>query len=103
VLILAILGQRTLGAHLERVTRPATVESKLWMSASRISDVTGLPRETVRRKLSKLTERGWITRSAKGSYSIAVVGDSSHAKHDLEGLEARQLDRLVRLYLALSD
>lgn len=35
-------------------------------NALSISEVCGIPRETVRRKVKDLIERGWVTRDAKG-------------------------------------
>jgi len=39
-------------------------------TAFAIAHTTGVPRETVRRKLGTLEQRGWITRSADGSYRV---------------------------------
>ncbi|MFW5834685.1 MAG: hypothetical protein ACOCYE_11365 [Pseudomonadota bacterium] len=52
-LILAALGQRTLlwQAEADRAEPPAWTPT---MAAARIADVTGIPRETVRRKLVDL-------------------------------------------------
>lgn len=39
-------------------------------NALSISDVTGIPRETVRRKLAKLVELGWIEKTPEDMYVI---------------------------------
>lgn len=99
MLVLAILGQRSLQAAMApSPDGPADAA----MTASRIADVTGLPRETVRRKLVRLEARGWIARDATGGWCVALTGDSSFARRDLAALEDRHADRLVRLFLRLS-
>ncbi|MCU0792548.1 MAG: hypothetical protein MUE42_06800 [Opitutaceae bacterium] len=37
------------------------------------SQATGIPRETVRRKLAKLTRRGWVSRNERGEYFVTPV------------------------------
>lgn len=65
VLLLATLGQVHL-QHAESIVdagAPDDVphDANLgWMTASRLADVTGIPRQTVRRKLLGLRERGWV-------------------------------------------
>lgn len=100
MLVLGVLGQ----AHLSAVmARPADGQNEMdyGMSALRVADVTGLPRETARRKLAKLAERGWI-RQAEGGWRL--VGQSpvlTDARRDLGGLDGRALERLARLHCDL--
>lgn len=101
VLVLAILGQRRLEADLSRASDGAEAPNSMWMSASRLADVAGLPRETVRRKLSILVERGWIVRDAKGGHAIASDGVTAKARQDLTEIEVRQTERIARLYMRL--
>ena len=72
------------------------------MTASRVADVSGLDRETVRRKLKALAARGWIRQIADRSWEIATdpSGDTK-VRRDLDALDARGLERLARLYVAL--
>lgn len=44
-------------------------------NALSISEVTGIPRETVRRKLSKLIKLGWVVKSSRDKY---IVADNLH-------------------------
>ena len=39
-------------------------------NAYSLSNATGIPRETVRRKISKLVKRGWIKRDARGGFLV---------------------------------
>jgi len=40
-------------------------------NAYSLSNATGIPRETVRRKAAELVRRGWITRDEKGGFLVA--------------------------------
>jgi hypothetical protein len=40
-------------------------------NAYSVSEATGIPRETVRRKIDKLLERGWLVKSARGEVTIS--------------------------------
>lgn len=40
-------------------------------NAYSISEATGIPRETVRRKIDKLLERGWLVKSARGEVTMS--------------------------------
>ncbi len=97
-LILAIIGQEYLtglfaGRAAERPVRA--------ISALRIADVTGLPRETVRRKLGILAEKGWIERKRAGWALVTFDDAGSPARRDLAGLDQRGLERLARLCIAV--
>jgi DNA-binding MarR family transcriptional regulator len=70
VLILAVIGDRKFSRRdpsaelsLERLgsTRTVDVEAPA-INVSSISDYTGIPRESVRRKVAKLIEQGWVER-----------------------------------------
>lgn len=101
VLVLAVLGQRHIEAQTpvqkDRASGPSGA-----MSASRIADVTGLSRETVRRKLGALSELGWVEQGADRRWRIVVVDGASTLRRDLKDLDRRGLQRLARLYCALS-
>jgi predicted transcriptional regulator len=72
MLVLAVIGSRTLSQgridgmcyggfmKAERADEPAPI------NLQSIADYTGIPRETVRRKLHDLERAGWITRRDKG-------------------------------------
>jgi DNA-binding transcriptional ArsR family regulator len=101
VLVLAVLGQRHIEAQTsvqkDRASGPSGA-----MSASRIADVTGLSRETVRRKLGALSDLGWVEQGADRRWRIVVADGASTLRRDLKDLDRRGLQRLARLYCALS-
>jgi hypothetical protein len=101
-LILAVLGQRRLEwrAAAERLGGgdPGWTPA---MAASRIADVTGVPRETVRRKLKLLAARGWIEQGADGGWTLVVRDGAAPARADLAALDERSMDRAARLFAAL--
>ena len=76
-LVLAVIGQVRLRArrqaHIKGDALPPPEE--LAITASRLADVTGIPRETVRRKLKLLEARGWIARRPDGA--VHIVSDMS--------------------------
>jgi DNA-binding MarR family transcriptional regulator len=76
-LILAVIGQVRLRARRQaEVSGDALPPPEdLSITASRLADVTGIPRETVRRKLKLLEARGWIARRPDGA--VYLVADTS--------------------------
>ncbi len=53
-----------------QIRYPGQPQKMLPCNALSISDVTGIPRETVRRKLAKLLELGWIEKTPDDMYVI---------------------------------
>ena len=66
-----------------------------------LSDVTGVPRESVRRKLKRLAERGWVTQDPTRGWSLAGSLEVATARIDLGDLDRRGLERLGMLMTAL--
>lgn len=103
VMLLAILGQRRLKV-MSMAERPGCgpVPSAS-VSASRLADVTGIPRETVRRKLATLKDCGWIAQEPDGSWSLISdeSGEDMPARRDLAELDARGRMRVARLVAVL--
>lgn len=94
VLILAILGQRQIDLLQGKGDGS--------MTSSRLSDVSGLPRETIRRKLSRMAERGWVVQVKGSGWNIAVDADGrSRVGRELADLDIRGLRRMARLVRAL--
>ena len=78
-LILAVIGQVRLRARRqadEAGEAPPPAE-ELTITASRLADVTGIPRETVRRKLRLLEARGWIAKRSDGAWYIVADADGT--------------------------
>lgn len=74
-LVLAVIGERTYSQlHADpELTYEEFRDGKAGATPIRdinlrsIADFSGIPRETVRRKIAELTELGWITRNGNGS------------------------------------
>ncbi|WP_371039328.1 MarR family transcriptional regulator [Rhodosalinus sp. FB01] len=105
-LVLAVIGQVRLGAG--RTARDAEqvqpAAEELSITASRIADVTGIPRETVRRKLKLLQDRGWVDRRADGAWYLVSGADTdttTPARRDFAELEERTRRILTRLVVDL--
>ncbi len=70
-------------------------------NALSISDVTGIPRETVRRKLAKLLELGWIEKTPEDMYVITdkigrvFAAFNDYQTHDLMHT-AEQIGAILR-------
>ena len=101
MLVMAVLGQARLGAvraaanpDLPVLDVEAAAEST---NASRIADVTKIPRQTVRRKLQSLEARGWIERDDAGAYRLVSDEGHSTARRDLADPDRRAIQRIARL------
>ena len=101
LMLLAVMGQRFLQARRERDAGDAAAAERVWMSALRLSDVTGIPRESVRRKLKGLAARGWVTQDPARGWGLAGSLDYATARIDLGDLDRRGLERLGKLMTAL--
>jgi hypothetical protein len=101
LMMLAVLGQRFLKARQDRDAGDAGAEDRIWMSALRLSDVTGVPRESVRRKLNRLAKRSWVTHDPAKGWCLAGSFDLATARVDLGDLDRRGLERLGKLIAAL--
>jgi hypothetical protein len=101
LMMLAVLGQRLLQARRDYAAGDTEAVERVWMSALRLSDVTGVPRESVRRKLKRLAERGWVTQDPAQGWRLAGSFDKPRARIDLGDLDRRGLERLGKLMTAL--
>jgi hypothetical protein len=101
LMMLAVLGQRFLQARRDFDAGDTGAVERVWMSALRLSDVTGVPRESVRRKLKRLAERGWVTQDPAQGWRLAGSFDMATARIDLGDLDRRGLERLGKLVAAL--
>jgi hypothetical protein len=105
MLILAVLGQVHLRDYLDMTPDgtmlPRAIPMDTVITASRLADVTGIPRETVRRKLALLAARGWIEQIADGGWRLAYRDGVSVAKTDLDALDSAAIGRFSRLLAGL--
>ena len=101
-LVLAVLGQVRLRAVREAMARGEALAPPLpgdGTTASRIADVTGIPRETVRRKLKALRNKGWISQGDDRLWRVVADADGSGTpvRRDLGDVDERILSRVARL------
>jgi hypothetical protein len=99
LLIIAVLGQVAIDAHVRGVDPRADAAPDT--SASRLADVCGIPRETVRRKLRLLEQKNWVRNIRDQLWAIAFQQDVSTARRDLADLDRRGIERVARMYAAL--
>jgi DNA-binding transcriptional ArsR family regulator len=101
-IVLAIVGQVRLRAVREATARGEPLSPRLQgdgTTASRIADVTSIPRETVRRKLEALRRKGWVEQDEDRLWRLEVDADGvgTPARRDLAAVDARALPRIARL------
>jgi DNA-binding MarR family transcriptional regulator len=105
-LILAVIGQVRIRARrqAEKAGDASPPPSELAITASRLADVTGIPRETVRRKLKLLEARGWIARRPDGAFYLVAdaSGDDVPARRHFEEQDKRTRRQVARLVTELS-
>ncbi len=95
-LILGIVGQVYLrGDEQGRLNSPIT--------ASRIADASGIPRQTVRRKLQALEKRGWVYQTDSGAWLLVEIGKEAAARFNLAQVDARGIERLLKLVRRLKE
>lgn len=98
-LVLAVIGDRSFS---QRKADPA-IDFKTFQSAPNgtspmdinirsISDFSGIPRETVRRKVNQLAEKGWVTRKEDG-----FIVATEKAKRELEPLTVSSIKYIARM------
>ena len=95
MLVLAVVGARTRPEHWqpEPVTyrditqRPGNAQQQLPINIQSISDYTGIPRETVRRKIAQLIEKGWIDRATDGRLTIARAASEDLEQSTMDSME----------------
>lgn len=104
MLVFAVLGQVHMRALLDAqpdgtlVARP--VPAPLGINASRIADITGIPRQTVRRKLEKLRTRGWVDCLPAGIWALSLHDGTASAREGADGIQAldrRSMERVLRM------
>lgn len=89
--------------HLAAIVRHGRVEatpSGNWISASHLAAISGIPRETVRRKLHLLAEKGCVQQGENGSWRF-VPDSASPAWRDIVCLYVRSRRRLAGLIASL--
>lgn len=101
LLILAVLGQRYIEGARFDPTASDLDTARVWMSTLRLADVTGLPRETVRRKLKAMEADGWLRQERGKGWTLAGEIRQTVVREQFGELDRRGLERLARLLAAL--
>lgn len=103
MMVLTVIGQVFTRHYGHRAAQIYELDGEeLTVSAARISEVTAIPRETVRRKLLSLRERGWVEQAENGRWKFAMDGAESVAARELMPLQIRSLTRLMNLVDSIS-
>lgn len=101
MLVLAVVGQVRIRALTNITPDDPENDDRGAISASRLADVTGIPRETVRRKLALLEKRGWIERTSGKAWRLVIRDEAAVARQDLSELDQRAIHRIARLFAGL--
>jgi predicted transcriptional regulator len=99
VLILCVISQVFISEHMKS-SKPGECQH-VGITASRLSDVCGIPRETVRRKLKRLEQKNWIRSNGDQSWTIVMDEGLATARRDLLQLDQRAVSRLARMHATL--
>jgi hypothetical protein len=96
----AEVGSRAPGGFHQLAAKGAHLDYARPCNAMSISQSTGIPRETVRRKIRELIARGWLRRKGRDELFVTQAPARHFAEFDLETLEyfydaAREVLQLV--------
>lgn len=105
-LVLTIIGERTFSSqsvpdamsHTEFLKGTVDSVEPLAINLQSIADYSGIPRETVRRKIEQLIARGWVRRDA-----LRFVTATDQANGELRELTASTLQYLRDMQAALAE
>jgi hypothetical protein len=105
IIILAVIGQQQLSdptrppaAYAPSDEAPPPVYSARFTNVDRISAATGIPRESVRRKVNELIEAGWVVRI--GSRALAVLPGAAVDMQPATEIVFDMLDRIFAEFAA---
>lgn len=101
VIIMAVVAERTrpenwtpeLHTYRQLTEQPYEGHKQIPINLQSVADYSGIPRETVRRKVKLLERRGWVTRDVNG---LLAVGLS--AAKDLEEATSQSVGYLETLF-----
>lgn len=106
-LILAVIGSRTHNERwtpeLEELARMTSAEAgdiiQHPINIQSVADFSGIPRETVRRKVATLREKGWVAREADGR--LTVTRNAASDLEDATGVTIAYLGALLTVFEAV--
>lgn len=105
IVVLAVIGQsaQRLAPRGRQFDEALDPENRLELPASAVTNVqsitdsTGIPRESVRRKVKELVEAGWVERLESGA--LRIVGDA--AVSDLRAVTEKQFGVIDKTMTAM--
>lgn len=104
--MLAVIGQVHLNMMVSSASNGRNADDlppeRKGITTNRLSDSTGISRETTRRKLLQMEKAGWLVRD-NGYWALAMAGPDAVARHDLAGLDSRAIKRTAALFVALAN
>ena len=104
MLVLAVIGQMAVRHNVNEAAKNYALDGEeLSLSISRISELTSIPRETVRRKLLGMKKKGWLEQDEHSRWKLVMNGDESVVAIDVKQLETRSLTRMVNLVDAINN
>lgn len=80
----------------------ADVPFRAPLTAARIAELTGIPRETVRRKLKKLEESGLLIKTERGGWSLAETAGKPTIRVRFEDFLQKEMSRVTRFAKAIA-
>jgi DNA-binding MarR family transcriptional regulator len=104
-LVLVVIGDSTFSQRnadprldFDRFHAPRSLTPPEDINIRSIADFSGIPRETVRRKVAQLAEKGWVTRKEDG-----FVVATEKAKQELMPLTQASVKYLARMMAVLRE
>ena len=106
LLVMAVIGEATLPRHLlpgdfsygELLKGKGQQINKQDINTQSIAAYSGIPRETVRRKLERLVDKGWIERNSNGGWTATRKGSQ-----DLQEATEATIDYLAAIGDAIGE
>jgi hypothetical protein len=95
MLILAVLGRLYISARMNGAWAPP--EPPPSITASRLSGLTVIPRQTVRRKLLEMRAKGWLEQDQRQAWRLAMRDGYSNACRSFSKIDERGIARAIRL------
>ena len=101
LMMLAVPGRHLLQGRQKREACDTGATERIWIPALRLPDVTGVPRESVRRKLKQLADRGRVTQGPARGWGLAGSFGMVPVRIGPGDFGRRGLQRLGKLMTAL--
>ncbi len=106
LVIMSVIGERTrpenwipeLRTYRQLTSHPGEEHKQVPINLQSVADYSGIPRETVRRKVKVLEQKKWVVRDTNGRLAIAA-----DAARDLENATSISIDYLEALFAAFEE